>query len=158
MPHAHNKLDIVNTGFGQPLGTLAAQTAIQLGTVPAITQNFQPALYQGSVGLQGRTAGDAPLMLVVADGGLTLAEVQEALTAEPLHSRDQPALDQARRPVRRLATLGDDPSVVHVNEGNRLPLFRENIGWEFYAFNAGTALTTGSTMSGQLATFGRWKD
>ena len=158
MPHEKHKLDIVNTTWNQGLLTLATNTVLQMGTVPNVTQNFQPALYQGTIGLEDWTETDGPIELVVADGDLSLAEVQECLLAEPLHGRDQPALEQSRRPVQRLAALGSDHQSLQISEGNRLPMFRENVGWEFYVLNVGTALVTGASCVGAIATFGRWKD
>ncbi len=150
------KLTRIGQGLAATIGTLAAHTAQTLGnTTP--TQNFAAALYQGVITLRAATIGQ-PLAIYVASGELIQAEVEEAIEAIPLHARDVPAIEQTARAVQLLG-LVEQTNPLHLDMGNRLPKFRENIGWQFWAYNPmSAAFTTGAVASGQIWLYGRWQD
>ena len=155
MPHAHQKLDRVSVKPGATLGTLAGRTSIQLAVI-VNTQNLNPALWQGNMDCRGM-ALDESISVYAADGELGQAEVEEAIESAPLHSRDQPALEHTRRPVQwigKLTSLG-----LAIDLGNRLPMFRENIGFKLWGYNnTDAALTTGGVASGALWLYFRFAD
>ncbi len=156
MAHDHKKLTRVGQAQSVTVATLAAKTALALqGTV--VTQNFAAALYQGSMSLRGGTEGEV-LALYVASADLSQAEVEEAIESTPLHSRDVPATEHTARNVQLLGIISlSDP--LHLDMGNRLAMYRENVGWDFWAYNpSAAAMTTGGVLAGQLWVYGRWKD
>ncbi len=157
MPHEHRqKLDRISTPIDATIGTLAARTPLAAGTRTP-TQNFQAALHQGVVNARSGTVGET-VALVVANGDLTLAEVEEALEAVPTHGRDAIPLEQSRREVQYLGQIGLEQPL-YLNLGNRLAMFREEVGWKYWVYNSTSAsMTTGMLLSGQLYTFGTWKD
>jgi len=155
MPHDHKKLDRIGHDLTVTLTTLAAKTSIGLQSV-AITQNFQAALYQGTLALRGGTLGEI-VAVYAAQGTLSQSEVEQAIEAAPLQSRD-PLLEQTRRGVQLLGfvSLGHP---LHLDMGNRVPMYRENETIEFWGYNpTSAALTTGGILSGQIWIYGRWKD
>ena len=157
MPDKHRqKLDRIHEALSASIGTLAARTAVEIGAT-AVTQNYAPALYQGAVNLRNATEGEG-LSIYVSDGDLSLAEVEECIEAEPLHGRDTINLEQSRRNVQYLGSVSLS-DILSLNEGNRLPMMRENIGWKFWAYNpTGAAMTTGAVLGGTIWVYGRFKD
>ena len=157
MPHAHKqKLDRISTPLDATISTLGARTPLALGTRTP-TQNFQAALHQGVINARGGAVGES-LALIVANGDLTVTEIEEALEAVPTHGRDSIPLAQSRRDVQYIGQVGlEQPA--YIDTGNRLPMFREDVGWKFWVYNPTAAsMTTGMIVSGQIFTYGRWKD
>ena len=155
MPHNHKKLVRIGHGPAATISTLAAKTAIT-GSDKTPTQNFAPALYQGVFSAKGGAA-DEPIAVYIADGDLTQAEVEAAIEAAPLHNRDTLG-EQTDRAVQLLGMISSERPL-HLELGNRLPMFRENIGWEIWFYNPSfAAMTTGMIASGQMWVYGRWKD
>ena len=155
MPHAHTKLDRISVTPAATIGTLAGRTSVQLAAV-VVTQNFSPALWQGIVNARGM-AVDESLALYAADGELSQAEVESTIEGAPLHSRDQPALDETRRQVQLIGQLSSVPAMIET--GNRLAKFREDIGWKLWGYNpTAAAMTTGAVAGGALWLYGRFVD
>ena len=156
MADKHNKLDRLAIELEATIATLASKTAIQLGTL-VVTQNFAAALYQGTIALRAATEGQ-PLAIYVADAVLTQAEVTEAILGAPLQVRDTPAIEQTRRAVQLIAVVSLSLPK-HLDQGNRLPMFREAVGLTFWGFNPmSAAFTTGAIASGVIWAYGRFKD
>ena len=107
--------------------------------------------------MRGGTLGEA-IAIYVSDASLNQAEVEEAIEGAPLHARATPEIEQTRRPVQYLG-LVDVNNPLSLDLGNRLPMFREAVGYQFWAYNlSGDTQTTGATVSGQVWTYGRFKD
>ena len=157
MPDKHKpKLDRIGHAVAATLGTLAARTAQSAGSF-APTQNFRPALYQGAVQARAQTEGEI-VALYVAQNGLTQAQVKAAIESVPTNSRNKANLDATRAQVQYLGTISLADGL-DLNVPNRLAMFRESIGAEFWVYNpSGTALTTGTLIGGQIWTYGRWED
>ena len=131
MAHGHTALERIAHNIDQALTTLASEAVLEL-PAPIVTQNFAAALYQGSLTLQNFTAGEGPIGFGVYDAEMTTAEIAEALVAAPLNSRDTSPLEQSRRSVQYIGSLGTDLLTVDFNAGNRLAMYRENISWSFF--------------------------
>jgi len=157
MPHPHKaKLDRLSLQPAATISTLAAHTALSLGSrVP--TQNFQAALYQGALDARGIAVGEV-LALYVSDADLTQAEVEACIEAVPTNERDNVPLEASRRPVQLLGVITREQPL-HLDTGNRLPKYREDIGLEFWIYNPSNAgMTTGAVASGQVWIYGRFVD
>ena len=157
MPDKHpTKLDRIGGNPSFTIGTLAAKTGV-LGLKHVITQNFQASLYQGVFDFRGATLGEA-VLFGVAGGDLTLTEIEACIESVPLMSRSTTEIEASRRNVQILAMLSLDRPIL-IDKGNRLPMYRENVGIQFFAYNASSAaMTTGGVLSGNIWTYGRWKD
>ncbi len=158
MPHPHTKkLDRIPTAIAASILTLAGKTSIAAGTMTANTQDFAAALYQGIINARGGTVGET-LALYVADGDLAQAEVEEAIESVPTHERATTQLEQTRRNVQLLGQVGIEQPL-HLDTGNRLAMFKEDIGARFWAYNpAAAAMTTGMVLGGQIWLYGWWKN
>ncbi len=157
MPDKHKqKLDRTSTSVVATISTLAARTSLSLGTI-VVTKNFQAALYQGALDARGMTDGET-LAVYVSNADLTQAQVEQCIEATPLHSRDADQMEASRRNVQYLGQLNLSRGL-SLNEGNRLPKYRENVGMQFWVYNPGNAaMTTGAVANGQIWVYGRWVD
>ncbi len=159
-----SQLSIVWDQVGITLSTLAALTGI-LGASridAAREQGFRvmKTEYVGSI--VGRTNGEGPVMLAVGFN-LSLAEMEEAIEADPQSSFDTPANEQVMRPVFILGIfdpLAASPAILN----NGIPK-TVNFKWSapeggsmnWMAYNtSGSALTTGSVVRVVAKHFGVW--
>ncbi len=142
------------------LSTLASATALIVGTL-VNTQNFSPAAWQGSAGVNAMTVAQGPLLWGFANAELSLAEIQEYLDLSgPLNKAAVPEFERSSRSVQLMGSLSQElPYDWHQMTPIRTPKLREDIGRSSWVYNlGGGALTTGAVFSVGGVTFGRWID
>ncbi len=109
------------------------------------------------------TAGETPLEFGLAHSDLTVAEVDENLTAEVADPDDIIAKERARRPVRRIGLFNAVATQSNWNDGNskRVKIkFSVGNGFNlnFWVKNkSGGILTTGAVVEFSGTLYGRWQ-
>ncbi len=152
------------------LGTLAQNTALIIGTAPAILERFRMLKWQGTVGVSGLTALEGGgLSMHIVDGDYSLAEFEASMEQNgPLGPNDKVTADIVERFHKEIAVLDDSidsaltMAMMHGKEN--APLIEEVIRWTFartkswnmICYNKGPALTTGATLRYQGKAFGVW--
>lgn len=144
------------------LGTLASGSAIT-GGLTGLADNFWFQSGDLSWSLDNHTAGQGPILVGLANGDLSAAEIVESINAVPAARSDIINRELARRPVRRVGAFDA------VNSGEKLFDGRTerqtikmfcSVGVELnaYAFNAsGSTLTTGSQLRIFGVLYGSWR-
>ncbi len=103
-------------------------------------------------------AGDGPLLYGIADGILTLAEIEEYIESVPSTKRDTPAIEHVSRSVQVIGSLGKDRETEYQQTRVILPTFREDVGHIIWIYNTGPTMTTGAIINMRGRYFGRWLD
>ncbi len=157
MPDKH-ALDQLPTATTFTLATLATDTGM-INTVATINQNYKAMSLHGAWGLSPLADGDGPLLFGLADGELSLAEIEQYIEAAVTDARNAPNTEQVARPVQVLGALGKDKATIYLQGDRiRLPTFREDKGFSWWIYNLGIAMTTGSIVENRGRFFGRWLD
>lgn len=166
-----NKGAIVYESRGQALAALGANAAILIGTKLATTDDFRMLKAEVVASISGLTAGEGEgLAFGLADGDLSVTEVEEALDLNgPLARDDIVITEQAQRPVFLLGSYNPSSSGSTAGEfadkmsgapfiiGKPRWTFHNNgKGWNWFVYNTGQALTTGSTVKIHAKNFGVW--
>ncbi len=160
---------IIVENRNQALLTLAASTGIIIGTKLVTLERFRmlKAEIRATVALVTGTEAKG-LTLYLADGDLTLAEVEEAIEANgPLGPNDIEKSERAMRPVFRVddefSQDGADPIATGavnlaslISKINPRWTFARTKSWNWVLYNLGEALTTGSTVRIAAKNFGVW--
>ncbi len=146
------------------LTTLGAKTSIQIASFPA-TEDFRLLKLESHfIGL-GFTPADDSVIIGLADGELSQAEIVECIDADgPLDRNDNLARERAERPVWILpGILPSMPATASpaegyfFNEWTKRWTFSNPEGFQFFAFNPDSdALTTGSTIVTIFTGYGLW--
>ncbi len=160
---------IIVENRSQALGALATQTGIIIGTKLATLERFRMLKSEISFNISEVTGDEGvSLNLYLADGDLTLAEIEEAIEADgPLGPNDQIVSDQAMRPVFKVPVTffmaGSDPIATGAINSAHLHAvlnprwtFARTKSWNWMIYNTGTAITTGSTGRVHAKNFGVW--
>ncbi len=163
---------IVRETVTKALVTLAANTGIVIsgGDIGiTLTDDFRilATEYLASLQLATFVAGDGPIELYLANGDLSLADFVESIEATgPLNRNDR---DLNEKVMRWSKCLGQ---IAFVEEnaagGVLLPAdggvgkitprwtFSKGVGWQWFAYNTGQALTTGATVKIRAKHYGVW--
>ncbi len=156
---------------GQALGALATDTAIIVGTKLAITEDFRMLKNELLSFISGLTAGEGlGLWLGIAQGGLTLSEIEGAIESNgPLDDHNMSEEEVVLKPVwviGRIEKLAlSDVEAIFVDAMTGSPLitskhrwtYGDNAsGWNYFVYNLGVALTSGSTIKLMGRSFGVW--
>ncbi len=113
---------------------------------------------------QGKTTG-GPVYYGVAAGGLTAAEIEEALESDPQGEFDEPAMERSNRRVVPLglisldhtAVLGPDPMFMSMRTLKwPWPRIPENVGLSFWV-RTGSALGIGMELDMKFVIIGEWE-
>ncbi len=102
------------------------------------------------------------LLIGMADGGLTAAEIEEAIESRPQDLNDYPANEQVMRPVWPVEILGDASAgagpVTVKGTVNPKWTFKSPEGWQWWIYNtsAAAATTTGGIVTIIAKHFGVW--
>ncbi len=160
----------------QALGTLAGRTALSLNTtMAAIQQAFLMKRFRYLIQLVGRTTDDdGPLVLCLARGDASLAEVAAAMIEQNTIGREdttQSLTEDESWVVFQNSVVpfvyvgGNSTGVpahwavspwVSMGGKNGIVATEEN-GWSLFVFNAGSgALSTGSSLNGICQIQGVW--
>lgn len=143
------------------LGTLASLDALAVTGLQdgSRSQGFRYLKSEYIIGVAGMTTDDGPVVVGVGGPGLSTAEIEEAIEADPQSSHDAPAGEQAMRPVWKIgAAVGDGM----LNNGlpiivNQRWSYPEDATMAFFAYNSsGAALTTGTVITMMIKHYGVW--
>ena len=159
---------IIRQSVSQALGTLGANTAIIVGTNIDILERFRMIKSEIYAGLTSLTSTEgANLLFGIAEGDLTLAEIEEAieLTGGPVGPNDPVNEAIAERFVKWLGASDHEiatEGLFHNNMGGQLLehtirwTFARTKSWNFFVYNLGAALTTGASVVVRSKSFGVW--
>jgi len=152
------------------LGTLANVTAIKLGSGVTIQEDFRMLKEEIFAVVTGLTAGEGEgLCLGIANGELSVTEIQECLVADgPVDRNDRAAQERAERFVKLFAAVGGDGNASGISRvmygedgGPKIVVkprwtFSDPEGWDHFVWNNGVALTTGATIRIVVVSYGVW--
>lgn len=148
------------------VSTLASEGVQGAGSSYALTEDFRILKIEYYVHATGLTAGEEiGLILGLADGELSDAEIQECLQARPADANDHVPLERAHRPVWPVALLrnilagGGTPKQILESEGvwDKRWTFSDTEGWKWFVYNiTDTAPTGGITVRIFSKVYGVW--
>ncbi len=146
---------------GVALATLGSETLLTLAG-PVMTRGGRLLSVRGLVSVRNLTAGDGPLLFLVADKALSLAQITEFLELDGPKTPDEiPGRERAARGAL-VRTLG---MLIGVGAGTTAGLYLDNksmsglkfseeaSGWQYAVYNLGRNLTTGATLAIALQFF-----
>ncbi len=158
---------ILRENRSQALGTLNNNVAILVGTALVTLERFR--MIKGTIiaGVTGLTSAEGTgLQLYLADGDLTVAEVEATIEANgPLGPNDIVAMDLAERPVWHFGTVDREVGIEAVFEnmtgGHNMEetirwTFARTKAWNWVVYNLGNGLTTGAQVNIRAKHFGVW--
>ncbi len=150
------------------VGGLAADTGILLPAI-AVTEDFRMLKAEVIAHVEGLTSTEGSgLILGLADGELSLAEIEEAIELNgPLDRNDRKAMEFATRPVWLVAGSMPGPAgttMVFVNDhGGRVVVWKKRWtfsnpeGWQWFVYNkSDIAVTTGAAVQLNGTYYGVW--
>ncbi len=150
------------------LTTLGADTSLSLNTSygSAMTKAFLIKQVRYALALSGLTAGEGPILIGFARGGLSVAEITSALATALVNPEDASNMGAFAMAStifwETLRLISDHDEVSPLNEtisiGGRkgIPV-QEGEGIQLFAFNpTGAALTTGAAVVGAFNLIGVW--
>ncbi len=144
------------------LGTLADGATLKASTALTLEEDFRLIKTEHHIVWEGHTQDENPILLGIADNNLSAAEIAEALTSSPANRNDNVLMAQALRPVWDISQVGDTPSGVWPDRGDKLEktirwTFSNPNGWTWFAHNiSGAALTIGTIVNVRSKHFGVW--
>ncbi len=147
----------------QALGTLANADLIAGELVPVADEEYRALSLKLVWAIKGATVGEGPIVVGVADGDYTAAEIEEWLEATTAMTRgDRIAREQADRRCRRVGVFGNEGVAETLNDGKAITT---RLNWhvvegktiQVWAYNqSGAALTTGANIMQNGAVRLRW--
>ncbi len=147
--------------------TLGALAALDVATIDATRidgghlQGMRIKRFKFGMEISGKTDGEGPI-LVGAAVGLTAAEIEEALEADPQGSNDTDARDKANRkvfPLMMIPRINIIPSgpVPLIDVPWPFKTIPEGVGLVIWAYNMSSgALTTGTTIQTWMTFVTEW--
>ncbi len=158
---------IIRENRVQALGALSASAGVIIGTKLATLERFRMLRNECVASLTALTSGEGTaLLMVLADGQFTLAEVEAAIEANgPLGPNDTVTEDIADRPVWFSGAVdretGTEAIFENENGGHMLVLkprwtFARTKSWNYIVYNLGDNLTTGASVRIRSKSFGVW--
>ncbi len=156
----------------QAIGTLAAATALLIGTKLATVERFRMLKTECNALIFGTIAATefGGMLLGIADGDLTVAEIEEQIEANgPLGPNDVVLSEQAMRPVFIVGAIDIGPAanntvIMFRDVQSNAPQIRATPRWTFartkswnwFLYNSGEAPTTGASVRVTAKNFGVW--
>ncbi len=150
------------------LGALAAQDAVSFAG-PVITEDFRILKSEVYALVNALTTNEGHgLLFGIANGELSAAEVEEAIEASgPLDRNDRVPTERAERNVKVLGFIDNAELAATTRQfknpegGNHLVskhrwTYNNPEGWDWWIYNLGGSLTTGSTLQLYATHFGIW--
>ncbi len=110
---------------------------------------------KGTWSLRNQVAGEGPIVVGIANGDLSVTEVQEKLDAAPSRRDDIIAIERMSRPIRQAGTFPGTLSKEVLNQG--LPIVISKLPTKGWQFNDNISLAlwgqnqSGATMTGSRA-------
>ncbi len=143
------------------LGTLAANDVASLSVESAIAEDFRLISMDWHVVWDSVATGDQNIIFGIAAGGLSAAEIEEAVEANPVGAHDMPAIEQSMRPVWPLGIFNHnaDGSGSVLSKSGRTTIrwtMQNGVGWSWWVYNPTATLTTGSSLIILAKNFGVW--
>ncbi len=137
----------------QALGTLANAALISGELVPVADEEYRAISLKMVWAIKGVTAGEGPIVVGVADGDYTAAEIEEWLEATSAMARgDRLAREKADRRCRRVGVFGNEGVAESLNDGKAITT---RLNWhvvegktiQVWGYNqSGAQLTTGANL------------
>ncbi len=158
---------IIREHVDETLGTLGADTALLLSDL-ILTEDFRLMKSELFAIISGLSVGEgAGLLIGIANGELTVAEIKAAIEADgPLDRNDRAREELAMRFVKLFAQFvpNSQGTSGHFEGEGGSPMivvkprwtFSNPEGWNYFVYNAGPALTTGSSLTIVSSNFGVW--
>lgn len=150
------------------IGALASQTALKIGNdyiSTGMAATFLTKRIELSVAV-AMTGGEGPLLVGIARGELTVAEIKTALQS----ANDNGPVDQLEMQAHVHELFWAELIENHTNHvttikrtlklggGKGIPML-EDVGWQWFVYNTSSgALTTGGVISIWARHFGKWLD
>ncbi len=158
---------IIRESRVQALGALGINTGILIGTKLATLERFRMLRSEVFATMTGLTTGEGTgLLFGLADGQFTLVEIEAAIEADgPLGPNDTITEDIADRPVWFSGAVDRETgteAVFENDEGGHMMVlkprwtFARTKSWNFFVYNLGAAMTTGSQVQFRGKQFGVW--
>ncbi len=158
---------IIREQRNQALGALSQSAGIIIGTNLATLERYRMLRCEMIATVIGLTTGEGTgLLFGLADGDLTLAEIEAAIeTNAPVGPNDTIGAEVAQRPVWFMGAVdretGTEAIFENENGGHMLVIkprwtFARTKSWNFFVYNLGAAITTGATVSIRDKLFGVW--
>ncbi len=158
---------IMRESRSQTLGALAGQAAIIIGTNLATLERFRMIKNTIYASLTGLTTGEGTSLLFgIADGDFTLAEIEAAIEVSgPLGPNDKTNADAAERFVKLIGAIdretGTEAIFENAQGGHKMEntirwTFAATKSWNYFVYNLGNTLTTGSNLLLRAKSFGVW--
>ncbi len=151
------------------LGALAADDVISnTGRSASWTEDFRIFKSEYYLNYTPADNSEGPILVGIADGALSAAEIEEALESSPAEANDAPAIEFAQRAVWPLEIFnisGFAGTAEVSNEGFLTAKGEKNLRWTFsdqdgyvaWALNlSDSVLTTGGKVFMFLKNFGMW--
>ncbi len=149
------------------LGALAANDAVSVTQGSNLLEDFRILKTEYFIGTKFADNSEGPLLIGMAAGGNTAAEIEEAIEAEPNDISDTPEIEEVMRPVwpvtihilqsfsgtAEFSTVGKNISEGVLNPRWTMP---NPSGWSWWAYNLGTLFTTGGLVEIAAKHFGVW--
>ncbi len=145
----------------ESLGTLALETAILAPTKidAARLQGCIPRDIISHSSFAGKTTNEGPLVIGLSNG-LSIAEIAEYFTADPQRFDDPGATEQSQRPILVTGFVGrhETVSLETVMRFMKWPGWhvKESTTIDFFVYNMGAALTTGTLVNHVINIRGDW--
>ncbi len=158
---------IIRESRSQTLGALAAEAGVIIGTKLATLERFRMLRNEViATTINGTSTEGTGLIFGLADGQFTLAQIEAAIEADgPIGPNDTIVEDIADRPVWFSGTMDREQGQEGVFEnemgGHMLVLkprwtFARTKSWNYFVYNLGATLTTGSSCIFRAKSFGVW--
>ncbi len=158
---------IIRESRSQAIGSLATEATILIGTNLATLERFRMIKNELWAAITGLTTGEGTGLLIgIADGDLTVAEVDTALeTSGPFGPNDTVIEAIVDRYVILLGAVDRETGTEAIFENEQGGHMMEKVirwtfartkSWNFFLYNIGAAVTTGATVIIKSKSFGVW--
>ncbi len=158
---------IIRESRNQLLGALDNQAGIIIDTKLATLERFRMIKNETHAAIVSLTSGEGTaLLLGIADGDLTLAEIEAAIEAQlPLGPNDSVGAAIAERYTMIIGAMDRETGTSGIfendNGGHKMAntirwTFSRTKSWNYFVYNLGEQLTTGSNCFLRAKSFGVW--
>ncbi len=159
---------IIRESRSNVLGALAQGVGVQIDTKLATLERYRMLRGEVYAVVTGLTSGEGTgLLLVLADGDLTLTEVDEAIDSAngPLGPNESVQEAIADRPVWFIGAVDRETgseAIFENEQGGHMMVvkprwtFARTKSWNWIVYNLGAILTTGATVHIRTKSFGVW--
>ena len=158
---------IIRQSLSQGLLALANSAGILIGTNLATLERFRIIKLEVWASITGLTTGEGTSLLFgIADGDLTLAEIEAAIENNgPVGPNDSVSIAVSERLIFLLGAIDRETGTEaifenqtggHMMEKNIRWTFARTKSWNFFVYNIGNILTTGASCQLRAKSFGVW--